>query len=85
MILCFAILFTVKCKYFKGYFDSKYDKRISHLLCVCDLKLSSKGGSLRLLFLETLFFHSARVCRLYLGEERLLFHLRRATSKEASV
>ena len=31
MILCFATLFTVKCKYFKGYFDSKYDKRISHL------------------------------------------------------
>lgn len=45
MILCFAILFTVKCKYFKGYFDSKYDKRISHLLCVCDLKFSSKKGS----------------------------------------
>ena len=42
MILCFAILFTVKCKYFKGYFDSKYDKRISHLFCVCDLKFSSK-------------------------------------------
>lgn len=53
MILCFAILFTVKCKYFKGYFDSKYDKRISHLLCVCDLKFSSKRGSSKLLFHET--------------------------------
>lgn len=30
MILCFAILFTVKCKYFKGYFDSKYDKTEPH-------------------------------------------------------
>lgn len=47
MILCFAILFTVKCKYFKGYFDSKYDKRISHLFCVCDLKFSSKRISLK--------------------------------------
>lgn len=49
MILCFAILFTVKCKYFKGYFDSKYDKRISHLLCVCDLKFNSKSDSSELL------------------------------------
>lgn len=60
MILCFAILFTVKCKYFKGYFDSKYDKRISHLLCVCDLKFNSKSDSSKLLFLETLFFYSAK-------------------------
>lgn len=33
--LCFAILFTVKCKYFKGYFDSKMIK-LSHILCVFD-------------------------------------------------